>query len=294
MKTPTVSILITAYHEADTIGRALKAITGQIDDAEIVVITPDDQTASAASAFPGVKVLRDPAQGKPVALNQGLLSAHGDIIVMTDGDVWVDQGAMDKLLEPFVDPKVGAVSGRPISVSPRTTMLGYWSHLLTDAGAHSERMLRDSKGVYFVCSGYMYAIRARVIPAIPDDALAEDAVVSQLIAEKGYQIRYAPEARVFVQYPTSYADWLMQKVRSTGGYAQPIIAQSAFQMRSFWHEASAGLWRALSYPRNLREFWWTVLLMGARLHLWLLVLWRVRIQKRPLKELWQRVETTKG
>jgi hypothetical protein len=49
----------------------------------------------------------------------------------------------------------------------------------------------------------------------------------------------------------------------------------------------------LSYPKNLREFGWTLQLFAARLHLWSLVFWQVRIKKRPLSELWQRVETTK-
>ncbi len=38
--------------------------------------------------------------------------------------------------------------------------------------------------------------------------------------------RYVPQAEVFVRYPTSYSDWLKQKVRSAGGYAQPMIARS--------------------------------------------------------------------
>ena len=42
-----------------------------------------------------------------------------------------------------------------------------------------------------------------------------------------------------------------------------------------------------------RELVWTLLLFAARLHLWLLVFWNVRVRHRPLKALWQRVETTK-
>ena len=45
---------------------------------------------------------------------------------------------------------------------------------------------------------------------------------------------------------------------------------------------------------TLRELVWTLLLFAARLHLWLLVFWNVRVRRRPLKALWQRVETTKG
>ena len=184
------------------------------------------------------------------------------------------------LMAPFDDPQVGAVSARPISSSPRDSILGYWSHLLTDIGAHVERLKRQQSGRFFVCSGYLYAIRAGLIVEVPEDALAEDAVISHRIGEQGYRIAYASDAHVYVKYPDSYADWLKQRVRSAGGYVQPYVADSPLQMRSFRHELAAS-GRALTYPRNLREFFWTLLLYAARLHLWTLIAWRVRVQKRP-------------
>lgn len=290
---PRVTILITAYKEAATIGRAIEALLPQAANAELLVICPDEETAQAARTYPTVEVLHDPGEGKPAALNLGLERARGEIVVMTDGDVYVGEGALPALLAPFDDPAVGVVSGRPISTSDRGTMLGYWSHLLTDAGAHLERQMRQAAGEFFVASGYLYAIRAGLAEHIPEDALAEDAVVTHIIGEQGHRVAYAPDALVYVKYPSTYADWLKQKVRSAGGYAQPVIANSPLQMRSFRHEAMAGTVRALRYPRNLREFVWTLALFAARLHLWLRIFWKVRIRRRPLAELWQRVESTK-
>ena len=137
------------------------------------------------------------------------------------------------------------------------------------------------------------ALYDRLVAHIPEDALAEDAVVSHLIGEQGCHVRYAPQAEVFVKYPTTYHDWLKQRVRSAGGYAQPMIAESPLRMRSFWHEALNGPLRALRYPRTPREFLWSLALFGGRLHLWLLIFWRVRIRRLPLSALWQRVESTK-
>ena len=66
----------------------------------------------------------------------------------------------------------------------------------------------------------------------------------------GYRIRYAPEAQVFVKYPTTYRDWLRQKVRSAGGYAQDTIRKSPFSMRSARLEILDGTRLALAYPHN--------------------------------------------
>jgi cellulose synthase/poly-beta-1,6-N-acetylglucosamine synthase-like glycosyltransferase len=293
LTTTAVTILITAYHEADIIGRLLASLAPQAMDAEVIVTCPDEETAHAAQEYPGVVIIRDPGLGKPAALNRGLQRALGGLIVMTDGDVYLGEGSLAALLAPFDDPQVGAVSGHPVSTSPRDTMLGYWSHLLTEAGAHAEREQRDATGAFFVCSGYLYAIRAGLVRSIPENALAEDAVISHLIGEQGYRIRYAPDALVYVKFPATYRDWLKQKVRSAGGYAQPLIVQSPLRMRGFRQEMVSGTVRALRYPRSLREMGWTLLLLAARLHLWLLIFWRVRIRRLPLTELWKRVESTK-
>jgi cellulose synthase/poly-beta-1,6-N-acetylglucosamine synthase-like glycosyltransferase len=248
--------------------------------------------ANYATRYPAVRHVLDPQKGTPHALNLGLRSARSEIVVLSDGDVVVAGDALVPLLAPLQDPQVGAVCGRPISASPRETMLGYWSHLLTDA-AHQVRLTHDRAGAFLVCSGYLFAFRRSLIAHVPEDALAEDAVISHLIAGQGYRIRYAPMAQVAVKYPSTYQDWLRQKVRSAGGYAQDFVRQSPQRMRSARLEALQGSRFALRYAQNGRELLWTLALFAARLHLWWLVLLNVRWRRRPLAELWQRVETTK-
>ena len=295
--TASLTVLITAFREATTVGRAIEPFLAQLPgDAEILVICPDPATTAVvddyAARYPAVRHVADPQRGKPAALNVGLEAARGDIVVLSDGDVVVAGDALAPLLAPFKDPQVGAVSGRPVSASPRDTLLGYWSHLLTE-GVHQMRLARDRAGRFLLCSGYLFALRRALIEHVPEDALAEDGVISHLVAHQGYRIRYAPQARVFVKYPTTYRDWLRQKVRSAGGYAQDYIRRSPLRMRSPWLEIANGTRLALHYPCNLREFLWTLLLFAARLHLWLLVFVNVRLLRRPLGVLWQRVETTK-
>ena len=293
-----VSVIITAFREAESVGEAIEAFLGQLpDEAELLVVSPDPETTAVADEFaaryPAVRHVADPQRGKPTAVNAGLRSSEGDIVVLSDGDVLVAEDALKPLLAPFDQSDVGAVSGHPVSTSPRDTLLGYWSHLLTEAGAHRVRLKRDREDKFLLCSGYLFAFRRELIDEVPEDALAEDAVISHRIAQQGYRIRYAPESRVFVKYPTTYSDWLRQKVRSAGGYAQDYVRTSPVRMRSAWTEALTGALPALSYARNSRELFWTLLLFAARLHLWLMVLLKVRLLRRPLRKLWQRVETTK-
>lgn len=292
-----ITVLITAYREAATIGRAIDAFLPQLpEEGELLVVCPDEETTAVirqyAQTHPQIRHVQDPGQGKPAALNVGLAAAQGEIVVLSDGDVVIAHDALPPLLAPFADESVGAATGRPLSSSPRHTKLGYWSHLLTE-GAHRERLRRDADGRFLLCSGYLFAFRKPLIAHIPEDALAEDAVISHKIAAQGYKIRYAPDALVYVKYPATYQDWLRQKVRSAGGYAQKYVVDSPYRMRSARLEAINGTKLALRYAQNPRELWWTLQLFAARLHLWALVFWQVRVRKRPLAQLWQRVETTK-
>ncbi len=293
-----LSIIITAYKEPDTIKKAIWAFLAEnLKDYEILAIAPDKETAdsiqSIAKVNKHVKYIKDPGKGKPTALNLAFKKAKGDILVLTDGDVLISKGAIKELLKPLNDKDVGAVSSHPIPTNKKDTMLGFWSHLLTEVGAHKRRLELQQKQTFMVCSGYLMVIRNNIIKSIPAESLADDAVISNLIYMRGYQIKYAPNAIVNVKFPTTFSDWIKQKRRSAGGYNQlPKLLGIKDKMRSFTKESSKISW-ALSYPKTIKEFWWTFLLILARLYLWFLIFIDVNIKRKTLKETWVRIESTK-
>ncbi len=293
-----LSIVITAYREPNTIGRAIDAFLSQElpEDYELLVVCPDPETAAVVAPYtarnPRLRRVRDEGHGKPAAVNLALSEASGKVVILSDGDVYVGSGAVQALLAALEDPQVGIVSGRPVSMNPRDTMLGYWSHVLVDSGAHRQRLLRHERGEFLECSGYLYAFQRALVRPVPEDALAEDGLISRMVWEQGFRTAYAPAAEVFVKYPTSYQDWIRQKTRTSGGYAQ-AYAKGSPGIKSFRGEAIHGVRAALGYARSPRELWWTMLLFAARLHVWLRVWMDVRLRKKPFEDVWQRVESTK-
>ena len=67
----------------------------------------------------------------------------------------------------FNDKKIGIVSGRPVSDDDKNTMMGYWAHLLLDAGAHNIRKKLFSERKFLECTGYLFAFRKGIIDKIP-------------------------------------------------------------------------------------------------------------------------------
>ena len=291
-----ISIVITAYKEPKTIGKAIEQVLKNKikEDYEIIVIAPDKETLGAAGKYKSkkVKVIKDKGNGKPAALNLAFKRAKGRIIVMTDGDVYINEKAIPAILEKFNDLSVGVVSGRPISLNHRDNMLGFWSHLLTDT-AHKIRMERIKKEQMIVCSGYLYAVRKGIILKVPEEALSEDAVISHMIYDKGYKTAYAPIAEVYVKYPDNFSDWIKQKKRSAGGYNQlNYMSKNKERMRSFTKE-SVGIFSVLAYPKSLKELFYTKCLILARVYLWMLIFIDINIRKKSFKKIWVRIESTK-
>ena len=288
-----ISIAITAYKEPVTVKKAITSILNQnLKNFELIVCAPDKETLEAAKqTYKKVKLIKDPGKGKPTALNLIFKKAKGNLIILTDGDVYVGDNSLNFLLEKFSNPKIGAVSGRPVPINKRNNFWGYISYLLTDMADRLRKKLAK-EGKFFVCSGYLYAIRKGPVKEIPPNILSDDAYASKIIWDKGYKIAYAPEAKVFVKYPTNLKDWLKQKVRSTGGYEQLKKIFGKKVMRSFMQEAF-GILEVLKYPRSLKEFIWTTFLIILRAYLWAKIFIDIKLRKKQFREIWVRIESTK-
>ncbi len=292
-----ISVIITTYGEIGTIKKAIDVILPQLTTKDEVLIVSPDRLMGAVvedcrKKYKNIYLFYDKGVGKPSALNLVLQKARGDILVLTDGDVYMSNQAIYFLKKSFTDNNVGAVSGHPVSVEDQTKMFGYWSYLLANE-AHQIRLKKDNFASFLECSGYLYAIRQGLITKVPEDALAEDAVISHVIANAGFKIKYAPKAYVSVKYPKNYKDWLRQKIRSAGGYTQTYVLKSKYKMRTFWGEFFTGPKIFFQYPKNIKQIFWIIILLMARLHLWALIVFKVRLQKQSLLKLWKRVESTK-
>jgi cellulose synthase/poly-beta-1,6-N-acetylglucosamine synthase-like glycosyltransferase len=291
-----ISIIITSFKEPQTIGRAIEHILANKIKGkyEILVTAPDEETLNAARIYAkknrNIKVIKDNGQGKPAALNLVFSKAKGDILVLTDGDVYIDKNAISNLLLSFSDKQVGAVSGRPISLNSKSDMIGYWSQTLFDM-AHSLRKKRSKQNQFLLCSGYLFALRKGIVKQMPLDIL-DDAYISQEVWMKNYKIKYSENAFVYVKNPTTFKDWIKQKKRNMYGEFE-LKKYNIPSMRSFKDELKYGLFGIFRYPKSIKELFWTITLFSARLYVWMLAFILVKFKKKELRKVWQRVESTK-
>ncbi len=294
-----ISIVITSFKEPELVKTAIGAVLrNKIKDKyELIVASPDKETESAVKQYSkknkNVKYFRDPGKGKSFALNLLFKKLKGKIWIFTDGDVYISDNAVNEILEQFKDPLVGCVAGRPVSLNKKSNMLGFWSHLLYDAGAHKIRKELNKENKFLECSGYLFAFRNNITRNIPLN-VAEDTIIPYLTMKKGYKIRYAEKALVYVKNPTKLKDFIKQRKRTAKAH-ETLEDYAPFfpKVKSFRNEITKGFKPALSYPKNLKEYIWVIILMLTRLYIWILVKFEDKITKKRYQDAWERVESTK-
>jgi cellulose synthase/poly-beta-1,6-N-acetylglucosamine synthase-like glycosyltransferase len=201
--TPNVSVVIAAYNEQADIGAKLENILSldyPRDKLEIIVASDgsDDDTNQIVTNFAdqGVKLLALPRQGKADALNAGVATATGDILVFSDANSIFSKNALRALVAPFADPTVGGVAGNQRYAPKTATMTNnegeqsYWDF---------DRKLKVSQsqaGNAISATGAIYAIRRSLFRTVPP-GVTDDFVTSTSVIAQGYRLVFAPQAVAF-------------------------------------------------------------------------------------------------
>lgn len=306
-----ISIIVNAWKEEKTIGKCINSMVnpewnsydGKI---EIIIACPDEPTWIAAKKkaeefnFTNIIWLKDPQKGKPYALKLALKKAHGEYLILTDGDTYWGKDVIKLVADKLQTDKIGGVTGRPISLEDRNTFMGYLSHLFVDAAHYKRLKVMHEKNQFYVLSGYMLGMRNLKISP-PVNCLIEDAYFSYALFDKGYKLAYEPEAKVYVKYAKNLSDWYKQKLRSVGGNVQLSEYDVAYSkstrskkptQRSVFEELRY-FWYPISYAKNVREFFWSLAMYPLRLWLWIRIYYERKIKKKDFSKTWVRIESTK-
>ena len=263
----------------------------------MIICAPDLETLIVAKNYQKInkkiKLFKDPRKGKSYAINLLLNKVKGDLIILTDGDVYLSENSINEILKEFNDKDVGCVSGRPISQEDKNTKYGFWANFLFDS-AHKLRNKTKKSYNFLECSGYLWGFRNNVINHFPVN-VAEDSIVPYLFFEKKYKIGYAENAKVFVKNPDNWKDWIKQKTRTSKAHEKLkyyFNSNKVPRAKTFINE-SKGIFYIFTYPRSIKEFFWIQELILARLYMWLKVLYETKIANNNYSDNWERIDSTK-
>jgi len=223
-----VSVIVPAHNESAGIEAAVRSIVASRHPVEIIVVDDGstDGTADLVESLglAQVRVIRQANGGKPSALNTGIAAARGEIIVMVDGDTVFEEDSVSRLIQPFADPKVGAVSGNT-KVANRGGVLGAWQHIEYVVGFNLDRRLFDIAECMPTVPGAIGAFRAqtlRAVGGVSDDTLAEDTDLTMAICRDGWRVVYREDALAWTEAPASIGALWRQRYRWCYGTLQAM------------------------------------------------------------------------
>ncbi len=227
--TPSVAVIVPAYNESVGIERAVRSLAASdYPNFEIVVVDDGskDDTAEIVAGLdvPGVRLIRQDNGGKASALTTGIANSTADVLVMVDGDTLFEADTIRLLVEPLIDPRVGAVSGNT-KVGNRKTMLGRWQHIEYVMGFNLDRRMYEVLQCTPTVPGAIGAFRRSVLEevgGVPGDTLAEDTDLTLAIGRTGARVVYAENARAWTEAPSTMSALWRQRYRWSFGTMQAV------------------------------------------------------------------------
>jgi glycosyltransferase involved in cell wall biosynthesis len=193
---------------------------------EEVIIVSDGSNDGTAEALRGLShtrlrtVILPEQVGKASALNHGVSSAKGEILLFVDIRPSVAEGSLAKLLSNFADPSVGCVAGELVlrtdgHDAAASAVSGiYWRY---------EQWIRNCEaawdspvGVY----GGFYAARRSLVKPFPEGLILDDMFQPLSILRQGYRSVLDRSAIVSDTWPGKVSGEFQRKIRTLAGNYQ--------------------------------------------------------------------------
>ena len=225
---PSVTLLIAAYNEEAVIEEKIRnslAIQYPKELFQVVIVTDGsaDKTPEIAKRYinSGFEILHEPERrGKMAAINRALPQARGEIVVFSDANNYYPPDTILKLVQPFCNPAVGAVTGAKV-IGQGDGSLGaseglYWKY---------ESFIKKQESRAGSCTsaaGEVLAIRKNLYAPPPDHVINDDFYIAMQIVRKGFRLVYVPEAKSIERVSPSAQDEITRRTRINAGRFQAI------------------------------------------------------------------------
>ncbi len=229
----SLSIIIPCYNEGETIERTVKSVldAGYKNLKKIIVV--DDCSKdnsyeiikSLAKKYSKVIAVQTPKNTGCAAgsKNYGAKFVDTELIGFTDGDSFIEKGAIDKTVGFFNDKKVGSVTSS-VLVHNRNNFIEKLQSIEYKVIKFSRKLLEFIDSIY-VTPGPLGIFRKSVFDKIggfDEKNLTEDIEITWHLQAEGYKVKMAVPARAYTVAPSKFKDWLKQRNRWNIGGLQTI------------------------------------------------------------------------
>lgn len=225
---PEVTLFVAAYNELEFIDKKISnslSLDYPKDKLHLIWVTDGstDGTPEALANYDHLSVYHAiERKGKTGAINRGMNYVNTSIVIFSDANSILNTEAIRLIINEFEDPKVGCVAGEKRIISKdkdNAVNAGegiYWKYESRIKRCESE--VNSALGAV----GELFAIRTELFDPIENDTILDDFMISLRIAQKGYKIKYVPEAYATERASINIHEELKRKTRIAYGGFQSI------------------------------------------------------------------------
>jgi len=162
-------------------------------------------------------------KGKPSAINSCLQLLRGVIVLFFDADYNPQRDIVQKLVRRFIDPKVGAVQGRPVVYNEPKNLVTKIVAMERTGGYCVNQKSRDNLGLTPQYGGTVGGFRRAFLEEIgflDESMLTEDTDLTFLVRLHGYRVRYIHDAECYEEAVASWRAYWKQRHRWALGHMQ--------------------------------------------------------------------------
>jgi cellulose synthase/poly-beta-1,6-N-acetylglucosamine synthase-like glycosyltransferase len=267
---PRVTIQLPIYNEQYVVERLIEAASRMEYPRDLLEIQILDDSTDETHPFTASLVAQYKATGLPIeyihrnnrhgykagALQNGLKTATGEIVVIFDADFVPPVDFLERVVHQFADPKVGMVQTRWTYLNRYYNVLTEVQAMLLDGHFVLEHVARSGAGLFFNFNGTAGALRRSMIDDAggwQHDTLTEDSDLSYRAQLNGWKFVYLPSIECPSELPVETYGFQVQQSRWAKGLTQvamkllPKILKSDLPWRvkaeAFFH-----LTPNISYP----------------------------------------------
>jgi cellulose synthase/poly-beta-1,6-N-acetylglucosamine synthase-like glycosyltransferase len=221
------SVVVAVYSEPEAVFRRSLASVVANRPAELVVVVDggDERLAAIAREYAD-DVLRVPKAGKREAIAAGLSRTDPatEVVVLLDSDtVWAPD-ALEELMRPFADPRIGGVAPKQSIFDARANAVRRLADWIEDIRHHLTIPAQSVYGQVGCLSGRTIAYRRVALePAVArlvrqtvlgvPQHVGDDRVLTNELLRAGWRTAYQSTARVETDAPSAWGPFWHQQLR---------------------------------------------------------------------------------
>ena len=218
-----VGVIIAGHNEEDSVESCVRSLWEQSMPPDEIVIVSDGSTDRMkrklaellhAGLIHGAHSTELRA-GKSAATNLAERLAKAEILINVDCDCSFDRHAIRRIVQPFRDPKVGAVSGNIFLRNSNSTIICKFQAIEYLLSISLGKRVLGMLGQVCCASGAFGAFRHKALRDVGglDSGGGEDLDVTLRLRQKGWKIEFAHDAICYTDAPSNLGALVRQRMR---------------------------------------------------------------------------------